>query len=328
MGSRSKVSEVLNGKRRLSLTMIRALHKRLGIPAEVLLEQGGASGPDAMANLQCERFPLGEMVKRGWISSVEEPLTDLKGRAEELVRLFLQQIDESRDPPSLLRLRQHVRSGAAMDSYALLAWCIRVVTLAQEQPVAKYEQGGISPEFMRQLTGLSYMDSGPRLAQEFLAKSGIHLVVLRHLPRTHLDGASIMLSSVKPIIALTLRYDRLDNFWFTLCHELGHVAKHFEQENGACFVDDLDADGDRLEDQADEFARDSLIPPEIWQQAQVRTEQTPFAVRTLAASLKVHPAIIAGRIRQERKNYRLLSRLVGQRTVRRLFPGAAKGWIG
>lgn len=37
IGSRSKVSEVLSGKRRLSLSMIRALHGGLGIPAEVLL---------------------------------------------------------------------------------------------------------------------------------------------------------------------------------------------------------------------------------------------------------------------------------------------------
>lgn len=37
LGSRSRVSEVLNGKRPLTLTMIRRLHRSLGIPAEVLL---------------------------------------------------------------------------------------------------------------------------------------------------------------------------------------------------------------------------------------------------------------------------------------------------
>lgn len=39
IGSPSKVSEVLNRKRPLSLSMIRALHKGLGIPAEVLVQE-------------------------------------------------------------------------------------------------------------------------------------------------------------------------------------------------------------------------------------------------------------------------------------------------
>lgn len=37
LGSRSRVSEVLNGKRSLTLTMIRRLHQSLGIPADILL---------------------------------------------------------------------------------------------------------------------------------------------------------------------------------------------------------------------------------------------------------------------------------------------------
>lgn len=39
IGSPSKVSEVLSRKRSLSLSMIRALHKGLGIPAEVLVQE-------------------------------------------------------------------------------------------------------------------------------------------------------------------------------------------------------------------------------------------------------------------------------------------------
>jgi len=39
IGSRAKVSEVLSGKRALTMRMARALHEHLGIPAEVLLQQ-------------------------------------------------------------------------------------------------------------------------------------------------------------------------------------------------------------------------------------------------------------------------------------------------
>jgi HTH-type transcriptional regulator/antitoxin HigA len=41
LGSRSRVSEVLNGKRPLTLAMIRRLHQGLGIPADVLLGETG-----------------------------------------------------------------------------------------------------------------------------------------------------------------------------------------------------------------------------------------------------------------------------------------------
>ena len=80
--------------------------------------------------------------------------------------------------------------------------------------------------------------------------------------------------------------------------------------------------------QADEFAQDSLISPKDWQRAAARHERTSYAVLQLADTLRVHPAIIAGRIRREQKNYRLLSSLVGHREVRDHFPEADKGDIG
>lgn len=328
IGSRSKVSEVLTGKRPLSLKMIRALHKGLGVPAEVLLREPGGRIPEELPNLQCERFPLTEMARRGWISGLEQSATKLKERAEELVREFLRPLRNCGVQPGSLRPRQHVRSGSAMDEYALLAWCVRVITLAQEQSVAEYRPRTLVPQFMQRLVNLSYLDAGPRLVQEFLRKNGIHMVVLRHLPRTHLDGAAMMLSSGKPVVALTLRYDRLDNFWFTLFHELGHVKLHFDKDKDACFVDDLDVDPEGLEVQADEFAQDSLIPAKDWQRAPARDERTPYAVLQLADTLRVHPAILAGRIRREQKNYRLLTSLVGQHLVRVQFPDADKGDTG
>ena len=328
IGSRSKVSEILSGRRTLSLKMIRALHEGMGIPAEVLLREPGGIIPDKFPNLECEKFPLREMVRRGWIAVGVHSKAELKDRAEELTRAFLRGLQGCCMQPGRLAARQHLRSGSEMDRYALMAWCVRVATLARDQPVSEYRSGTINAEFMLRLVNLSYMRTGPRLAQEFLTKNGIHMVVLRHLPKTHLDGAAMMLTSGNPVVALTVRHDRLDNFWFTLCHELGHVALHFDNEKDACFVDDLDLDAEGREKEADEFAQDALIPSDAWQTSPARIEQTPLAVRSLAALLKVHPAVIAGRIRREQKNYRLLTPLVGQRGVRIHFTDADKGNTG
>jgi HTH-type transcriptional regulator/antitoxin HigA len=104
---------------------------------------------------------------------------------------------------------------------------------------------------LNNLAQLSYLDVGPKLAREFLNKSGIHLVIERHLPRTHLDGAATKLPDGSPLVALTLRHDRLDNFWFTLFHELAHVGLHLDQDGYEVFYDDLaDTGHDKCEDEA------------------------------------------------------------------------------
>jgi HTH-type transcriptional regulator/antitoxin HigA len=172
---------------------------------------------------------------------------------------------------------------------------------------------------------LSWSDEGPRLAKEFLAKHGISLVVVRHLPKTYLDGAVLKLGDGTPVIGLTLRYDRVDSFWFCLLHELAHLGRHMETNGDVAFVDDLtlrEVEGGRRdpkEAQADQWAEEALVPLAIWETSEARRNPTPMAVVSLAKALQVHPAIVAGRIRHEEKNYRLLSHFVGSGEVRRQF---------
>jgi HTH-type transcriptional regulator/antitoxin HigA len=84
--------------------------------------------------------------------------------------------------------------------------------------------------------------------------AGITLVTVPHFKGTYLDGAAI-LDNGRPIVALTLRHDRLDNFWFVLTHELAHVAKHLDEAH-PLFTDNLDSpdEQDRVEREADEMA--------------------------------------------------------------------------
>ena len=175
---------------------------------------------------------------------------------------------------------------------------------------------------MREIAQLSVYEDGPRRAQARLADHGIALVVERHLPRTHLDGAALCLQDGRPVIGLTLRYDRIDNFWFSLMHELAHVGLHLDCDENELFIDDLSlSGGDPLEEQADSMAQNALIPPRFWESNPIRGRATVLAVYDLAQEVRVHPAVIAGRVRHERGNYRLLSQLVGSGKVRRQFGG-------
>ena len=106
----------------------------------------------------------------------------------------------------------------------LLMW-LQLLAVARSQTLpARYRAKSVTREFGRRVAQLSAMPCGPDLARQELTEAGVHLVCLPHLQRTHLDGAAMLLPDGTPVIGVTLRYDRIDNFWFCLCHELAHVA--------------------------------------------------------------------------------------------------------
>jgi HTH-type transcriptional regulator/antitoxin HigA len=120
-----------------------------------------------------------------------------------------------------------------------------------------------------------------------------------------------MLDGAMPIVALTLRHDRLDNFWFALLHELIHVLHHLTPE-APCIADNLDdkTRNNAQEQQADHEASEALVPEAIWAAAEVRTSHASEDAVSLARQLQVHPAIIAGKVRKDTDNWRLLSNLI------------------
>ena len=322
IGTKSKVSEVLNGKRSLTLAMMRSLNKSLGISAEVLLKESGANFPDQIQDMEWSRFPVIEMAKRRWIPMVD----DIKEKAEELLHGFIEQAGGLETvPKACFRQGKRGRYNPKMDLFALTAWCIRVQSLARKNPLkTKYIKGSIKLNTLQEVARLSYFNNGPLLAREYLEKHGIHLVVVPHLPKIYLDGAAILLPDATPVIGLTLRYDRIDNFWFCLLHELAHVSKHLSASD-RLIIDDLDLRGkkveeeDKIEKEADEMTRYGLIPKKVWDRKPISDKATTKEVYALAVKLKIDPAIIAGRIRFEQNNYRLLVKHVGNKQIRKHF---------
>ena len=318
IGSRARVSEVLSGKRAITMAMARALHEHLGISAEVLLQNPVESFGAALDDLGPRRWPLKEMAKRGWIPN----LSDLRDHAEEAIAGLIERAGGSEVATAAARYRKndHRRINAKTDAYALMAWCCQVLATANDKPpTAAYTQGVVTRKFLEQVARLSGSDQGPLLAKRLLEDNGIALVVMRHLPKTHLDGAALRLSDGRPVVGLTLRYDRIASFWFCLLHELAHVGCDLS-EHDRSFVDDLKLpNDDARESQADEWAQEALIPRAVWDASAVSKDPTPMNVMGLASKLGVHPAIVAGRVRYEQGNYRLLSQFVGTGQVWQQF---------
>jgi len=318
IGSRSKVSEVLSGKRPLTLQMMRSLHQHLDIPADVLLQEQGATLPDNPESLDWMQYPIKAMAKLGWVSQ------DAGDLAEEIMRSLIERAGGKQTLVTMLcRQNEHIRRNGQMDMYALQAWGLQLIAIARETNLpTKYKSGTLTTELAQKMVRLSWSESAPSLAKEFLAQYGIHLIYLPHLPRTHLDGAALRLDDGTPVIGLTLRHDRLDNFWFSLCHELAHQSLHLENNISDAFFEDLSVEAptsDIKEREADTWASNVLIPNGLWQSSQAATNPTPANVLKFARDLGIHPAIIAGRIRKETGNYRLLTNYVGHGEVRRLF---------
>ena len=325
VGSASKVSEVLSGKRDITMAMARALHKHLGIPAESLLGDSSVSLGDDDLGIEWSRFPLKQMAERGWIDKGN----DLKDRAEEIMRGLVDRAGRPQLAAAFFRKTYSSRVNAKTDDYALAAWCLQVMALANESaPAADYKPGVMTADFMRDVSRLSRRTDGPRQAQAVLADNGISLQIVPHLPKTYLDGAAIWMNGGQPVIGMTLRHDRIDNFWFTLLHELAHLGLHLDNDEDAWFVDDLSLRGSSTaasggsdpEAEADMWAEDALTPLSNDLEA-MRFEEarSPMEVMELAQKFEVHPAVIAGRVRYEQRNYRLLSQFVGSGEVRKQF---------
>ena len=147
---------------------------------------------------------------------------------------------------------------------------------------------------------------------------GIALVFEEHFSKTYLDGAA-MFDGDLPVVALTLRHDRLDNFWFALLHELVHIQKHLGPDHWfiADNLEDKVHQQTQEEREADDGARDILIPQAEWLASGLTVEPTMEAAMVLADKLRIHPTIVAGRVRHETGNWRLLSSIKAD--VRRLF---------
>lgn len=319
-GSLPKVSEVLARKRPLSLSMIRKVHKGLGIPAEILL---GEVDDDIDLGQEPQydhnKFPWQEMLERGYVKGVDS-VRHAKERGEEFIRDFMRDVLSGAHRPALLRAPLHQSGSRVMDEYALLVWRVAVLKKARKQKhtlKTQYKSGSITAEWLRDLAKLSRFEHGPRLAIEYLADIGIILVIEEHFKKTYLDGAA-MLDEGTPVVALTLRHDRIDNFWFALLHELVHVQKHLNPEH-LFIADNLDdkTRSSKEEDEADAGAQEALIPATEWAAANVSSNPTTANTLDLADKLRIHPAIVAGRVRHETENWRLLKGITGE--VRDLF---------
>ncbi len=307
IGSRARVSEILSGKRQLSIDMIRALHEGLGIPYDSLIaERSRNKSVAAVPTPAIDRLKtLGFKVERNDLPS------------------FVTSTFHKDAPLALLRRTRTPRASSKTDPRALLLWQAAVLQKGDAaKPTATFNRSKFRSQDFRPLARMSVRPDGPCRAIRELGNNGIAVVVLPPLPGTFLDGAAMLSAAGMPVIGLTLRFDRVDSFWFTLLHEASHIALHYDLllHSKSAFVDDMEIRSeDSCEREADELARDALIPPQFISQVRWGPDTTSEEIITVATRARVHVSVVGGRWQRDHHNYKKFSRLIERDTLRPLL---------
>jgi len=247
----------------------------------------------------------------GWLDKAEQ--SDESGLSH-LKRTVAEHVGEH-GTPSLLRTGLNVEDHA--EDWLLLAWKAQVTRRAiSEISKAKARFRPIDFAWLKDVVHLSAEDDGPSRVRLLLAEHGIVLIAESQIAGMNVDGAAFLVEET-PIIGLTLRHDRLDNFWFTLMHELAHIMLHYRTGLSAGFFDSIETRPvDEMELEADKFAENLLIPEELWVRSPARIAKSAEPIERLARQLGISPAIVFGRVRMERNNYTLFSNHIGRGKVR------------
>ena len=261
------------------------------------------------------------MKRRGWLDEIRLQHADVRQSDRDLAAAFIRKASWGRQ--TLALHKQHVRAGSVQDEHALLAWKARVLWKARRLDMARHNHPSLDITTVRRLAELSESTDGPQAAVALLRKRGIALVFEEHLPQTHLDGAAMLLDDAVPVIGMTLRFNRLDSFWFVLLHECAHILLHADRGLRDGFFDEEGAPTrEAVETEADEYARNALIPSEVWKGSLVRFTASSEQVVQFAKRNRVGVPVVAGRIRRERNDYTLFSDLVGQGEAKKLISAA------
>ncbi len=237
--------------------------------------------------------PIKEMQKRGWIKETDD-IDDLESA---ILSFFgIKSIDEEPIFTAMMRKTDPLKEL----SPAQRAWCFRVRQLARCVSAADFREDRL-PQCERELRRLAAYSKEARKVPGVLAKYGIRYVVVEPLPGIKIDGLATWLDEQSPVIGMSLRFDRIDGYWHTLCHELKHIVHRDELSIDDEIADPSDISLEvkpQIERKADEAAAAMLIDPDELKSFILRVGPlySKERINQFANRIKIHPGIIVGQL--------------------------------
>ena len=303
---RTLVTQIVNAKRRITPETAKGFADAFGTSAELWMNLEAAyqlsqvGDPDDGVARRAKVYakaPVNQMIRRNWIEEAKNVAVLEKRLCEYL---DIGHIDE--EP---VFFAHAARKSAPYNAVSppQLVWLIRARKLGSTVTASPYSARRFN-KTVSDLRRLFHAVEEVRHVPQVLADGGIRFVILEPLPGSKIDGATFWLDNQSPVIAMSVRYDRIDNFWHTLIHELAHVKNEDGLTNGNpildndMYSDDAEAEKPQFEQAADAFAADTLVPKESLDDFIVRISPLYSTIRLMGfANLHgVHPAIVIGQL--------------------------------
>lgn len=330
------VNVILSGKRGISADMAKALGDAFDVPAEFFanlqkaydLSRANAPNPGVAVRARMQSiYPIREMIKRGWIDDGDPTLLNM-----QLAR-FLEASDSGEIP--------YLAHAAKKSSYeergippSRLAWLFRVRQIAKSISTPRYSEKALRDAVMRLATLLIEPEEARRTPL-ILVESGVRFIIVEGLPGAKIDGVCFWLDKDSPVIGLSMRYDRIDNFWFVVRHEIEHVLR---RDGQAEEIIDYELEGIKAsttdqslpeqERQANSAAADFCAPSAKVDSFIARKRPFFYEKDVLALSrvLNRHPGLVVGQIQHKLERHDYLKKY--QVKIRNcVLPAAiADGW--
>ena len=328
------ISEIIQAKRAITPETAVGLSSALGTSAQFWMN---LESQHALSKVKVDsdevakrarlhsKFPVREMRRRSWL-----PPSETAAELERHVTQFFE--DYATNDAIGFAVAAKKTAHVEPLTFLQLAWLLRCRQMAKRQVVGTYSESGLRSA-LRTLHSYLSAPEEARHVPRLLRESGVCFVMVEALPASKIDGACFWLSSTRPVIAMSLRFDRIDNFWFVLRHEIEHVLRGDGQDKQLGVIDeDLGevppADANPAELAADLAAATWTIPAGELDDFVARVN--PFFSETkilgFAGRLGVHPGIVIGQLQRRIQRHDLLRRL--QVKVRSVITstGDADGW--
>jgi HTH-type transcriptional regulator / antitoxin HigA len=295
------VNQIIAGKKAITPQTAQELAAAFGTTAELWLNLENAYRLALEAQEQSsvvrrsrlyQLAPVKDMIKRRWITS---PAT--VDELESVVMRFMEIRSLDEQPHLDIAARKSTSYGVTTP--AQMAWCLRAKHLAKSLQVCAFDKSK-AEKMLPDLHALTVSENESRKVPAVLAEMGIRFLVVEHLPRTRIDGATMWLDELSPVIAVSLRYDRIDGFWHTLAHELSHVF-HGDRSVDIDLVGAQQTDTTQkpeAEQRADEDASAFLIAPDKLESFILRHKPrfSKTGISRFANLHQIHPGIVVGQL--------------------------------
>lgn len=305
------VTKVISGKSGLTADMAKALGAAFGTSAEMWaglqseweLRQARTPDPAIKARAAMQgSYPVREMINRGWLVEAEQSVLEM-----QFVRFFeVSHLEEIEHMP----FAAAAKKTTAHHSPEELAWLFRVRQIAREMAAPAYNEAALRQALV-DLRSLLIDPEDVRHVPEILNRAGVRFLVVEKLSNCRIDGVCTWIAPDQPVIGVTTRHNRLDNFWFVLIHEIEHVLLGHGKE-GTGIIDDLDGDNSSDGDDVSEeeraansaaltfaYSRDRLLSF-YRRKAPYISERDVIGFAGLA---EVHPAVVVGQIQYLKKDF-------------------------